>query len=119
MTSSGSPAARGDATIHEVLDRVAGDALGPRSAAVDPLAEALHYLRMDGMFYCRSELTAPWGVDLPPMRECLWFHVVTRGTCRLTTYSGETILATAGDVCLLYTSPSPRDQRGSRMPSSA
>ena len=25
----------------------------------------------------------------------------------------------AGDPCLLYTSPSPRDQRGSRMPSSA
>ena len=25
----------------------------------------------------------------------------------------------AGDSCLLYTSPSPRDQRGSRMPSSA
>ena len=25
----------------------------------------------------------------------------------------------AGRVCLLYTSPSPRDQRGSRMPSSA
>ena len=24
-----------------------------------------------------------------------------------------------GIVCLLYTSPSPRDQRGSRMPSSA
>ena len=23
------------------------------------------------------------------------------------------------DICLLYTSPSPRDQRGSRMPSSA
>ena len=26
---------------------------------------------------------------------------------------------TVDDVCLLYTSPSPRDQRGSRMPSSA
>ena len=25
----------------------------------------------------------------------------------------------ARDACLLYTSPSPRDQRGSRMPSSA
>ena len=24
-----------------------------------------------------------------------------------------------GSLCLLYTSPSPRDQRGSRMPSSA
>ena len=28
-------------------------------------------------------------------------------------------LAHPGPVCLLYTSPSPRDQRGSRMPSSA
>ena len=26
---------------------------------------------------------------------------------------------TAANICLLYTSPSPRDQRGSRMPSSA
>ena len=26
---------------------------------------------------------------------------------------------TEGKICLLYTSPSPRDQRGSRMPSSA
>ena len=30
----------------------------------------------------------------------------------------EEILILA-DICLLYTSPSPRDQRGSRMPSSA
>ena len=29
------------------------------------------------------------------------------------------ILAVAFPACLLYTSPSPRDQRGSRMPSSA
>ena len=29
------------------------------------------------------------------------------------------ILAVFGLICLLYTSPSPRDQRGSRMPSSA
>ena len=32
---------------------------------------------------------------------------------------GEEILKNATDTCLLYTSPSPRDQRGSRMPSSA
>ena len=42
---------------------------------------------------------------------------------RLTT-QGENILEQANTrpwwkVCLLYTSPSPRDQRGSRMPSSA
>ena len=29
------------------------------------------------------------------------------------------ILGTQSQACLLYTSPSPRDQRGSRMPSSA
>ena len=28
-------------------------------------------------------------------------------------------VAAQGGICLLYTSPSPRDQRGSRMPSSA
>ena len=31
----------------------------------------------------------------------------------------ETALNNAASACLLYTSPSPRDQRGSRMPSSA
>ena len=29
------------------------------------------------------------------------------------------VSAMSGETCLLYTSPSPRDQRGSRMPSSA
>ena len=29
------------------------------------------------------------------------------------------VVITSGGTCLLYTSPSPRDQRGSRMPSSA
>ena len=29
------------------------------------------------------------------------------------------LMLTAAGTCLLYTSPSPRDQRGSRMPSSA
>ena len=40
----------------------------------------------------------------------------------LTATKHHTNVATAGDLllpCLLYTSPSPRDQRGSRMPSSA
>ena len=32
---------------------------------------------------------------------------------------GKAINAAMSEACLLYTSPSPRDQRGSRMPSSA
>ena len=36
----------------------------PVPLIADPLAEALHFLRMDGVFYCRSELTCPWGAEL-------------------------------------------------------
>ena len=32
---------------------------------------------------------------------------------------GDYTVTPEKDICLLYTSPSPRDQRGSRMPSSA
>ncbi|MDJ0393166.1 AraC family transcriptional regulator [Rhodococcus sp. G-MC3] len=49
----------------------------------DPLGEALHFLRMSGAFYCRSELSEPWGLGMPRMQNCLWFHVVTSGRCLL------------------------------------
>ena len=51
--------------------------------AHDPLGEALHFLRMSGVFYCRSEFTAPWALDLPAFEDCLMFHVVTSGRCVL------------------------------------
>jgi AraC-like DNA-binding protein len=57
---------------------------GPiRAAPADPLGEALHLLHMDGAFYCRSELRAPWGLTLPPLPGYLWFHVVTTGALLL------------------------------------
>jgi len=49
----------------------------------DPLGAALHFLRMSGAFYCRSELSAPWGFTMPPMPGYVWFHVVTSGAARL------------------------------------
>ena len=51
----------------------------------DPLGEALHFVRMNGAFYCRSELTAPWGLTMPPMPGYLWFHVVISGRLWLET----------------------------------
>lgn len=51
--------------------------------ARDPLGETLHTLRMSGVVYAHSQLSAPWGVDLPPMPDCLLFHVVTAGHCFL------------------------------------
>ncbi len=50
---------------------------------MDPVGEALHFLRMSGIFYCRSEFTAPWALALPPMKNCLMLHVVTSGRCWL------------------------------------
>lgn len=49
----------------------------------DPLGEALHFLRMSGVVYTRSDLSAPWAIDLPPMEDCVLFHVVTAGRCWL------------------------------------
>ena len=67
----------------------------------DPLGEALHSLRMSGTFYCRSELTAPWGVDLPAMPESLMFHVVTSGGCWVELDGGESQYLGSGDFALL------------------
>ena len=39
--------------------------IDPRWTPVDPLGEALHFLHMSGVYYTRSELTAPWGLALP------------------------------------------------------
>jgi AraC-like DNA-binding protein len=42
--------------------------------SVDPLGEALHFLRMSGTVYCRSEFSAPWALALQPGGET----VITR-----------------------------------------
>jgi AraC-like DNA-binding protein len=67
----------------------------------DPLGEALHSLRMDGAFYCRSELTAPWGLTLPPMPGYLWFHVVTSGGALLEVDPDHARWLHPGDIALV------------------
>ena len=68
---------------------------------LDPLGEALHFLRMNGAFYCRSELTAPWGMTLPPMPGYLWFHVVTAGRVLLEAGRRRAALLRPGDLALV------------------
>jgi AraC-like DNA-binding protein len=67
----------------------------------DPLGEALHLLRMSGTLYCASEFTAPWGLGLPPMEDCLMFHVVTAGECWLDVGGHEPLLLRGGDLALV------------------
>ncbi|MFD9706082.1 AraC family transcriptional regulator [Lentzea sp. NPDC059081] len=66
----------------------------------DALGEALHLLRMSGTFYCRNELSEPWGLTMPDMTDCLWFHVLTSGRCEVEVDGAVTVLA-PGDVLLV------------------
>lgn len=68
---------------------------------VDPLGETLHFLRMDGVFYCRSEFTGPWGLALPAFKDCMMFHVVTAGQCWLEVEGTERRLLRPGDLALV------------------
>jgi len=70
-------------------------------ASTDPLGEALHFLRMSGTFYCRSEFSAPWGLDLPAMPQCLMFHVLTVGECWLEAEGDEPRRLAPGDLVLV------------------
>ena len=83
----------------------------------DPLGRALQFLRMNGAFYCLSELTAPWGFTLPPMPGYLWFHVVISGAvwldndddgARRSLQRGDLALVTRGDGHGLRSEPEAR-----------
>jgi AraC-like DNA-binding protein len=67
----------------------------------DPLGEALHGLRMDSSLYARSELTAPWGVELPAMPGHVMFHAVTSGRCFLEVDGDPPRALQPGDLALV------------------
>lgn len=96
------------------------DSRGPLDHAppADPLGEALHFLRMNGAFYCRSELTAPWGLTLHPMPGYVWFHVVTSGRLWLETGQADARWVQPGDFALVPhgTGHSLRSEPGAAAP---
>lgn len=67
----------------------------------DPLGETLHLLRLTGSLYCRSELNAPWGVDMPPIEGSMMFHIVTRGHCWLEAEGEAPRLLQQGSLALV------------------
>ena len=68
---------------------------------VDPLGEALHFLRMSGTFYSRCEFSAPWGLELPAFANSLMFHIVIAGRCWLEVDGAEPRLLQPGDLALV------------------
>ena len=67
----------------------------------DPLGETLHLLRLNGTLYCRAELTAPWGIALPPFEGCMMFHIITAGSCWLEIEGDEPRLLVQGSLALV------------------
>ena len=63
----------------------------------------------------KAGLSPDWSLQLDSMK--LESLVIADQHAAVNTFPG--LVHTARHTCLLYTSPSPRDQRGSRMPSSA
>jgi AraC-like DNA-binding protein/mannose-6-phosphate isomerase-like protein (cupin superfamily) len=80
-------------SVHQTVDM-------EQQAPVDPIGEALRYVQMSGIFYCPSELTEPWGLELPSMENCVWFHAVIAGTANLEV-EGDTRNVQAGDLVLV------------------
>lgn len=44
-----------------------------------PVGKLLDGLRMESAFYTQSRLTRPWGMAMPPMPNCMMYHIVLEG----------------------------------------
>jgi len=74
---------------------------------MDALTDILKTVHLHGSVYCRSELTAPWGMTLPAS-DWAQFHVVRRGRCWLLIEGEDAdgapqspLLLEAGDLVVL------------------
>lgn len=72
----------------------------PASPSPDFLSEVLQDLRLARASYGRSELTAPWGIEIP-FKEGVRFHFVAEGECWLLSAAQAPIHMQRGDVVLL------------------
>ena len=98
-----------------------------------PLPKAMSEQQVDDLLYA-PDTTTPLGIRDRAMLETLYATglrvselvgltlleiSLQVGVIRIVGKGNKERLVPLGEHCLLYTSPSPRDQRGSRMPSSA
>ena len=101
-----------DANTRNMYDAITGDVIGLTSTNGLDIAGALQFGRDHGKalrdmtFQQRGNMIKKLALYLNKRKEQFYEISYKTGATRV-------------DSCLLYTSPSPRDQRGSRMPSSA
>ena len=67
----------------------------------DPLADPLRLLNLTGVLHCRAALTAPWGLDLPKIPDCMAIHIVTSGSVFLDIAGQPTREVSAGSLVMI------------------
>lgn len=70
----------------------------------EPIGKLLDSLRMESAFFTQSTLTVPWALSMPPMHNCMMFHMVVKGsavfhigTTSVVLNEGDFILFPKGD----------------------
>lgn len=67
----------------------------------DPVADVLRVLRITSVFCCETSAAAPWAMDMPPFGNCLSFHLVLRGSCRVEVDGADPVEVAAGGLALV------------------
>ncbi len=68
---------------------------------MDALTDILNTLRLTSSLYFRTELTSPWGVEVPTKEKVARFHIVIRGQCWLQIRGEEGIHLSNGDLVVI------------------
>ncbi len=68
---------------------------------MDVLADVLNSMRLSGEIFCRSELTAPWGLRMPALDGAV-FHVVDRGNAWLKVADDTDLIPLAGGDLIVF-----------------
>ena len=84
------------------------------SNAPDPVGPYNQAIKAGDFIYCSGQIA----ID-PALNEITCLGDIEKETIQVLKNLAEVLKAGGAKICLLYTSPSPRDMTGSRMPSSA
>jgi len=68
---------------------------------MDALTDILNTLRLSSSLYFRTELTSPWGIEIPSKENVARFHIVIRGQCWLQVNDDEGIYMSNGDLVVI------------------
>ena len=73
----------------------------PTALPHDPLGKALHPLKLIGTLYCKANFSAPWGVSIPHLPDCLAFPIITQGSCLLEIENQAPLWINRGQLILI------------------